>query len=510
MSKIVYLPLDERPCNYKYPKQLAAMTDVSFITPSKSILGEKKKPGHFVKIQEWLLEATRDANYLILSLDSLIYGGIVPSRLHYLSKDTCLERLSIIHAIKKQNPAIKIYAFNLIMRVPNNNRDEEEPDYYEYYGKNIWKYGWLLDKQTGESLTTEEEREFNQLKEIIPEEVIQDFVQRREVNKFVNNKALDYLKDGGLDYLVIPLDDNSEYGFSAKEQRELLFKVHAQDLTDRVMIYPGADDIGCSLFSKVFCEIKNYVPEIYIRYSSTLGPYMKPKYEDRSLNESVKSQVTAAGGVIADQSTDTYIILAINSPSTEQWNMAEQGPYESRHPSYYSEINYLEFVEAIKNYVRKEKYVSIADVALCNGADEYLMKLLEKKNLLNKLAAYAGWNTSGNTLGTVIPHAIIDSYNCSYAQNPEFAKASRAFFYSRLIEDWGFQATVRGDVVDNHLPTMDASYFKISHVYDDVVQLVEQKLAAFIADHFHEENLSIQNVHLPWIRMFEVDFELMN
>src|SRR5699024_9292340 len=111
--------------------------------------------------------------------------------------------------------------------------------------------------------------------------------------------------------------------------------------------YPGADELGCSLFSKVFCEVKEYTPEVFVRYSSTVGPQMKPKYEDRSLNESLKSQITAAGGVITDHSYETDVVLLINSPATEQWNMAEQVSFEDRDSSYYSEINYREFVETI-------------------------------------------------------------------------------------------------------------------------------------------------------------------
>ena len=36
MKKVVYLPLDERPCNYDYPIQLASIAkkDIEFVTIS--------------------------------------------------------------------------------------------------------------------------------------------------------------------------------------------------------------------------------------------------------------------------------------------------------------------------------------------------------------------------------------------------------------------------------------------------------------------------------------------
>ena len=39
-SKVVLLPLDERPCNFNFPKMIYAGTDISVVQPDS--LGEKK------------------------------------------------------------------------------------------------------------------------------------------------------------------------------------------------------------------------------------------------------------------------------------------------------------------------------------------------------------------------------------------------------------------------------------------------------------------------------------
>ncbi|PFL64395.1 hypothetical protein COJ36_20410 [Priestia megaterium] len=508
MNKIMYLPLDERPCNYKFPVKLAELTDLELIVPNRSLLGNKKKPADVSGLQEWLLENCQDASYLIVSIDMLVYGGIVPSRIHNLTKEECINRVNILNEIKALNPTIKIYAFNLILRVSSNDRDEEEPFYYKNYGNKIWNYGWLTDKEEREGLIPEEKVHYNKLKETIPSEYLEDFIERRKKNKALNHYVLEMVEQGALTELIVPLDDNSKYGFTAKEQKELLFRVNELDISHKVLIYPGADDLGCSLFSKVFCDVKKYSPEIYVRYSSTWGPFMKPKYEDRSLHESLKSQIIAAGGFIIDHSYDTNIILMVNSPATEQWNMAEQVPFNTRHATYFSEVNYREFIEAIKMYLGKGKNVSLADVAVCNGSDTYLMNLLKKNNLINELSSYAGWNTSGNTLGTVIPHTIIHSYYNNYGSNKEKLKKDREFYLHRLVEDWGYQGVVRNDIIENHLPVLKASYFEVKHVQKDVEELVKNKIMDFVRDNFDSDNLLITNVNLPWVRMFEIDFEL--
>lgn len=134
MNKVVYLPLDERPCNYKFPS-LFLTNDLEIVNPPIEILGNKKIPGDVNKIANWLKKEASDAKYLVVSLDMLIYGGIVPSRLHHDSYDTLIERLEVIKEIKKINPQLIIYAFELIMRCPQYSSGDEEPLYYEDYGK---------------------------------------------------------------------------------------------------------------------------------------------------------------------------------------------------------------------------------------------------------------------------------------------------------------------------------------------------------------------------------------
>jgi len=514
-NKVVFVPLDERPCNLLYPKQLAAMTDLDVVMPPVELLGNKKTPADTEAVSAWLLEAAKQADYLILSIDLLLYGGIVPSRLHDLTFEECARRLSVLDAIRAYNPRIKIHAFNLIMRVPNNNKEEEEPVYYQYHGKQIWQYSWLTDKRERDTLTEEEAQRLEEVTQLIPSEYLNDFIARRAVNQAVNHYAVELTKQGKIDNLVIPLDDNSQYGFSPSEQRKLVLKVQELNLMDKVLVYPGADEVGCTLFARIFCEIKEYTPEIYVRYSSTLGPTIKPKYEDRSLNESIKSHLTAAGAVMADNSAETDLVLMVNSPATNQLEVAEQIPFAERHRTYFSEIHYREFVEAIRLYLRKGKQVALGDVATCNGSDLVLMELLSSCKLLDRLDAYAGWNTSGNTLGTVIAHFIIHSFYakhpCESKEQARIMQASRTFYYHRLVEDFGFQAIVRQDMLAEDLPNYDASYYVIRHCLDELHVILRERMNRFIAHYLsgmRDGQIRIEEVHFPWVRMFEIGFKL--
>lgn len=509
MTKVVFVPLDERPCNYKFPQMLAAMTDLNLVVPKKAMLGKKKIPAKYDDLKDWLLEETVEAKYLIISIDMLLYGGIVPSRLHHLSTRDCKSRINILSIIKQKNPEIKIFAFNLIMRTPSYNNNDEEPDYYEKYGERIFTYGWTNDKYEKGDIKDHEIERLQEIKSEIPNAVLADFLQRRKVNQQMNIQTIDFVKEGIIDHLVIPLDDNSTYGFTSSEQKILTLKIEKLNLIDQVFIYPGADEVGCTLLANVFTEVKGYYPEVFVRYSSTNGPFITPRLEDRSLNESIKSQLTAVNAFMADNSSEADCVLMVNSSAIGGEFMAD-GKHEGKHHTYYSEVNYREFVNAITMYQKKDKMIALADVSVINGGDHQLLKILAKRGLLDSLDAYAGWNTVGNSMGTVIAHAVIYSYYKKNVSNQSIAsRESKKFYMYRLIEDWGFQSIVRQYITDNELSSLGASYFDIKDVMPEVQKITREKLMEFSHDYLASfSNYNITEVDFPWKRMFEINFEL--
>ena len=99
-GKIIMLPLDERPCNFDYPFMMPK-TDCELCLPPKDIMGKKKIPGDTEKITNWLLDNAKSADAMIISLDNLVYGGILPSRLHFLTEDELVKRADVIKKLKE-------------------------------------------------------------------------------------------------------------------------------------------------------------------------------------------------------------------------------------------------------------------------------------------------------------------------------------------------------------------------------------------------------------------------
>ena len=135
--KIVVIPLDERPCNYNYLLELPLPSEVTLVLPPKEILSNKKTVKDLDKISEWLVNESIDADYLVLSFDTLLYGGIIPSRIHHKNIDEIIRHSEVLKDLKNKNPNIKIFANELIMRCPAYNCADEEPEYFDYCGYDI-------------------------------------------------------------------------------------------------------------------------------------------------------------------------------------------------------------------------------------------------------------------------------------------------------------------------------------------------------------------------------------
>lgn len=311
--KTLFIPLDERPCNYIFPQLLVThKTDVHICIPPIELLGHKKSPADTKKLSEFLISHVKDCDNLVLSIDMLLYGGLIPSRLHHLSEKEVNERLDIVHQIKNINPHIKIYAFHCIMRAPSYNSSEEEPDYYEDFGYALFRRKYLLDYQKRHGLSQEELLELKSIH--IPRDIINDYEWRRDFNTQMNLKVIDYLKNGDIDFLVIPQDDSSPYGYTALSQKKVVDEVKKSHLEQQVMIYPGADEVSMSLFIRAYHEYYHLEPKVYPFYASVLGPTIVPKYEDRPMFESLKSHIRVCRAKMVDTPQEADLILAINSP----------------------------------------------------------------------------------------------------------------------------------------------------------------------------------------------------
>ncbi len=492
MKKIVYLPLDERPCNYAFAAFLSEENpDYVLVKPELSLLGEKKTPAQFSVLKEFLKKECKNAYALIISIDMLLYGGIVPSRLHGETKEELLFRLKTLEVLKESNPALKIYAFGLIMRCPSYSSSDEEPDYYEYCGREIFLRGQAVHKR---ALGLIEESEYEQTIGLLDEKIgknLQDFLSRREVNLSALEKAISYVGNA-IDKFIIPQDDSSPYGYTALDQQKV--KKMLAKTGKQVDIYPGADEVGMTLLAAVINEMKGKHPKVYPVYPQEMCKNVVPLYEDREVYKSITAQIENAGCALAENRDNADILLFCNLPVGKMKNILEKGgeQYEAR--------DLEAFTRAMQQAYESGKRVAAADIAYCNGGDEEWAALIEKEIGLFRLAGYAGWNTSSNTLGTVIFQSVLHYH---YGYTPAHEK----FTAERLYEDVGYCGYARKYVCDEILPTMyGVNYFHADGKRGRVSEIVRKVLRDYMTERFPEiaRSYAIDRCEMPWSRMFEV------
>ncbi len=501
--KLLYIPLDERPCNFYYPQMIATLQpDVQLIVPPLELLGQKKKSANIDRLWDWVLENVTHCQMALLSIEMLVYGGLLPSRLHHESIKTLTERLHNICTLKTQHPQLEIFASNLIMRTPAYSSSEEEPDYYEEHGAFIFQWGWLRDKRDRIGLTPPEQTQFNQLQQSLPIELLQDYQDRRTRNLAINLESVALVKEGILSFLSIPQDDSAPYGFTAIDQRQVAGQVREMRLQQKVHLYPGADEVGCTLLARAYSQLQNKTTKIYVFYSSVCSEQIVPLYEDRPLGESVKAHILAAGAqrVAIPEAAD--VVLAVNTAGQV---MQESWDQVNKDITYSSFRNLRAFVVEIDRLEKLGKRVAIADTAFANGGETEFIEMLDDAALWDSMLAYVGWNTSCNTLGTVLATAILGLNS----ENEEAITFNKIY---HLLEGWAYQAIVRMEIVHHYLPTVGASYYDFNQQDELILNTIAEHMLAIwqatLKQSFTQWNIEKLAVFAPWQRMFEMGLHL--
>src|SRR5206468_2121669 len=166
---------------------------------------------------------------------------------------------------------------------------------------------------------------------------------------------------------------------------------------------------------------------VFTRYSSSDGPSIVTAYEDRPLGQLVKAHLGPLGGGVCESADEADLVLAVNAPAAEQvdgWlQLAVREPSMIAGGSRGSiDQHALDVVQREMTDARKDfagltsaisvdlsagRNVAIVDVAFVNGPDlAFAERLLAQVPVLS-LAAYAAWNTAGNSLGSALAQGVV-------------------------------------------------------------------------------------------------------
>ena len=439
--KICFIPIDNRPVCYSLAKDIVAIDDaIELYLPPRELLGGLKHNADVENLFIWLKDCPK-VDVVILSLDTIAYGGLIPSRRSVESFEQIKSRIEKLKTILLEKDA-KIFAFSSIMRISNNNYNEEEKEYWKEYGKKIFAYSFSGGKNN----------------DGIPEEILQDYISTRKRNFEINKIYLECQKEGFFDTLIFSKDDCAEFGFNVDEANEL------EKLGGKIKT--GADEIPLSLLSRA---VEKKV-KIYVEYSEPEFTDLISNYEDLSIKNSVLGQLELGGFEVVDSVENSDVVLYVNNFKEKQGELVMGWDTES----------------FCGKFLAPAKPFCVADVRFANGADNAFVEQLLPQINMQKFYGYSGWNTSANTLGSLLAGVKI-RFGAEKYNEASFRKLQ----IIRFLDDWAYQANVRGLISE---PC-------------DVKGLIKPYEDRIISVFGFESSLDLKYSY-PWDRKFEIEIVL--
>ena len=492
-AKILYIPIDDRPCNFAQVIQVAQKVDYEILTPPNEILGSRDEQGNPDKLWQWLFDNAGQADFAVLSTDALLYGSLVASRQQDLDPPEIMARARRFEEFDKKFPYLQIYGFATIMRTPRGmTYPDFEPEYYATYGTKIFQYTALLDKQEIHGLSRKDLQELDRLKADIPAEHLADWFDRRKENFDANKYLIDLTRRGVFEYFLLGCDDSAEFSQTHLESRHLT--EYGKDLGKTVMqITSGADELGMLMVARAINDDLDYMPFISVMYNDGKGAATFPKYCNEPIGVSVDAAIIAAGCMRVPAHERADLVLAVNTrrdgktleaPDFKRNNINLRGDLKT-------------FLEPVKKFLAAGYPVAIADIAFANGADNALMNRLKLDDLQYKIRAYGGWNTATNSSGFLIGAGSLTRY----MDDRDVAE----LLTTRYLDDWIYQANVRQEII-SVIYAAGGNPWNLNDELAQLEQSLTEKLSAFAAENLRVPSrwqLSNIKATLPWRRTFE-------
>ena len=485
---ILYVPQDNRPVDYAYTVETAKDAGYTILTPPEEMLSGSNFHGSPERLMAWVDANADQADAMVLSTDSLIYGGLVDSRKHNLDIDTMTRRVKHIEQLKAHHN-VPIYAFSTVMRSPYAGGQGVEPDYYLQHGTDFYELSALQSKMDSQGLNPDERTNWFNIMRRVPVEYLQDWYNRRQKNMQINHLLIQDAKKGVFEYFSLGHDDNSIHSQSALEAKYL--EMEGKDASStHYGSFPGADQLGLLLILRAHNDFNDLHPKVAVIYPLGGGAKTVPAYDGQEIGKTIKAHIEAIGGTITNKEKPD-MLLAVNTPLTT--STSESGSFENFPIMLDSTKKFLGQIEATIN---QGIPVSIVDMAFSNGSDNTLVYGLYQHKMMYRLAAYNGWNTASNSVGYGIGQGLLAPYMSADAHN--------RMLTTQYLDNWAYQANVR-DYIQRMQQKIgcgeEPKYYPT--MMSELQSRTKEQLQRYAETYLGVDPHTV-NVTLPWNRLFEV------
>ncbi|MBQ3853078.1 MAG: DUF4127 family protein, partial [Anaerovibrio sp.] len=246
--KIILMPLDSRPPCTKLVADNARTAGITVITPPGQYMDFYTQPGDISSLQSWLATELKSsqAEEAIVSIDQLLYGGLIASRNKSISDEDINRLVAYLRELHANNPSVKLYAFAILPRMT-------PPDYIEAYEDRQQLMEWSRRFHQYFCEPTAENYELLYAAEqgLSPAH-LQAYKEVYERNLRLNCRLAWLMQEGVLHQLVLAQDDGEEYSLPNLKLTEFMNYVQEQGITtDRLAVIHGADEVALSILTNI-------------------------------------------------------------------------------------------------------------------------------------------------------------------------------------------------------------------------------------------------------------------
>ncbi|SFL87639.1 DUF4127 family protein [Pelosinus propionicus] len=501
---VVLLPLDSRPPCTQFVEQLGQITGIRVLLPQQELLDNYQTPANKKELRIWLRQVSSQADAAIISTDMLIHGSLLASRLSMGSNEDTNEVLDLLTVIHQENPYLKMYAFNIIPRLLIADNQENIT-----YQRNMLKYSVIKD-QVYTFENAEDIKTTHSLEKQLPANVIQHYTALYEKNTTLNLALLNMVEQGTLAGLVIGQDDGQPFGIPNMNKQQLQHQLSQKpSLANKVFITRGTDEVAISLLGHIVMENSNDRPKVFVMYSDHDAAQIIMPFMPHTVAKTVQEKMRIAGAVEAKKIDDADFILYIHVGTSNN-----QSTFSSS-------------AEQVRTLLDQGYRVALVDLTEHFQVSETLLPvLLAQKVAIPKLIAYAGWNTTSNSIGTAVTQASIFTKalkkDGNLAEIMAIYKENLEFLTARFLDDLYYQKEIN-PYINKQLQRRKIDPYHLQTVYYQT-NIQVQKMMVSKANHLLREGLvnypitirtdqGLEQIiitdletqtYLPWQRTFEI------
>lgn len=503
-QSILLLPLDSRPVCSTMVQKLGALAGLNVILPPKACLDNYRTPSDRQKLLQWLQTNQPKYDYSIISADNLLHGGLLAARMNTAAP---AEEDALLEQLRQLTPKKQQAVFSVIPRLLVS--DQLLPD--RWYQYQLMRYSQLADivRITSSFALTQELR---RTEAKIPAKVLDKYRSRYQQSDRFNLGLLKLATDDR--QITFGQDDASPIGLPHASAVKLQSSIAAQKLQQQAQLTYGADEIASLLLVRYYLQQNSWQPKVYLHYASPKAESADMPYMAVCVGAALRNQLKLIGASEVSTPDSADLICYVNCGNDDFRPSAKQ-------------------VQELQQMLDQGYKVALIDSSANFEAEELLLPQLLANNVpINKLAAYAAWNTFSNSSGTALAQGLLFCGRLRQLQAAGAAADQLAALYAanlnftaeRILEDYYYQKLVHPPLRQ----TLEAFGINPVELNSEDKTATEQyiqgklSLQAYKLLHdnlghtpFYQQNgqryylrdLSV-GVKLPWARIFEAELQV--